>query len=116
MARNITGRGQWKAALSEFDKALSIQPEHFWAHCLSAICDLQLSEPIPAKAELNACLQTEKGFAWPYELRGFASYQVAALEKLAAEKLPDKRSICCVRRHRGSSGRPKRITARRSKF
>ena len=82
-----TSVDEWSAALSHFDEALLIQPEHFWAHCLSAICGLQLARPIQAKAELNACLQTEPGFAWLYELRGFASYQVAALARLAAEKL-----------------------------
>jgi eukaryotic-like serine/threonine-protein kinase len=85
-------RREWSAALSHFDEALLIQPEHFWAHCLSAICGLQLSRPIQAKADLNACLQTEPGFAWLYELRGFASYQVAALARLAAENLESKGS------------------------
>ncbi|MFI5460855.1 MAG: protein kinase [Isosphaerales bacterium] len=80
-------RREWSAAVSHFDEALLIQPEHFWAHCLSAICSLQLSNPVQAKAELNACLQTEPGFAWLYELRGFASYRVAALARVAAENL-----------------------------
>ena len=83
-------RRAWNTALSHFDKALLIQPDHFWAHCLSAICDLQLSRPIQAKAELNACLQTEPSFAWLYELRGFASYQVATLARLAADSLHTK--------------------------
>ncbi len=86
-------RRDWKVALSRFGEALQIQPDHFWAHCLSAICDLQLSFPIQAKAELNACLQTEPRFAWLYELRGFASYQVAALESQAADKLPARGSM-----------------------
>jgi eukaryotic-like serine/threonine-protein kinase len=81
-------RREWEAALSQFDLALLIEPKHFWAHCLSAICDLQLSRPSQAKAELHACLQTEPGFAWLYELRGFASEQVGALRNLEASKLP----------------------------
>ena len=80
-------RREWRAARSHFDEALLIQPEHFWAHCLSAICSLQLAEPIRAQAGLSVCLQTEPGFAWLYELRGFASYKVAALARLAAENL-----------------------------
>jgi len=83
-------RGKWTAALHHFDEALLIQPEHFWAHCLSAVCSLQLKNPVRARTELNACLQTEPGFAWLYELRGFASYQVAALARLAAENLQTK--------------------------
>jgi eukaryotic-like serine/threonine-protein kinase len=78
-------RREWRAARSAFDEALLIQPEHFWAHCLSAICSLQLAEPIRAQAGLSACLQAEPGFAWLYELRGFAAYKVAALARLAAQ-------------------------------
>ena len=83
-------RKNWNAALSHFDEVLRLRPDHFWAHCLSAICALQLSQPTRAKADLNSCLQSEPGFAWLYELRGFASYQVAALDRLAAEGLPAK--------------------------
>ena len=80
----------WAAALSQFDEVLRIRPDHFWAHCLSAVCALQLSQATRARAELNACLQSEPGFAWLYELRGFASYQVAAVDRLAAEGLKAK--------------------------
>jgi eukaryotic-like serine/threonine-protein kinase len=83
-------RKDWVAALSHFDEVLLIRPDHFWAHCMSAVCALQLSQATRAKAELNACLQSEPRFAWLYELRGFASYQVAALARLAAEGLQAK--------------------------
>ncbi len=85
-------RREWRAARSQFDEALLVRPEHFWAHCLSAICSLQLKEPIRAKAELTACLQAEPGFAWLFELRGFASYQVAVLARMAADNLQTKGS------------------------
>jgi eukaryotic-like serine/threonine-protein kinase len=74
---------EWSAARSQFDEALQIQPEHFWAHCMSAVCSLRLSQPIQAKAELNACLQTEQASPWLYELRGLASFKVAALARQA---------------------------------
>ena len=78
----------WAAARPHFDAALLSEPGHFWAHCLSAICGIQLNQPIQARAELNACLQAEPGLAWLYELRGFASYKIAALARTAAESLP----------------------------
>jgi tetratricopeptide (TPR) repeat protein len=78
----------WSAARPHFDAALLTEPGHFWAHCLSAICSIQLNQPIQAKAELNACLQAEPGLAWLYDLRGFASYKIAALARTAAESLP----------------------------
>jgi tetratricopeptide (TPR) repeat protein len=80
--------GDWAAARPHFDAALLSEPGHFWAHCLSAICSIQLDEPIQAKAELTACLQAESGLAWLYNLRGFASYKIARLARMAAESLP----------------------------
>ena len=80
-------RGQWQAALRDFDSALRLQPENFWSHALAAICSLQLKRPVEAKAELNACLQRERGLAWLYLLRGFAAAQIADLASTAADKL-----------------------------
>ncbi len=80
-------RGQWLEALRDFGSALRLQPENFWSHALAAICSLQLQRPAEAKAELNACLQRERGLAWLYVLRGFASAQIADLAGRAAEKL-----------------------------
>jgi serine/threonine protein kinase/tetratricopeptide (TPR) repeat protein len=81
-------RGDWAAARPHFDAALLSEPGHFWAHCLSAISSIQLEQPIQAKAELNACLQAEAGLAWLYNLRGFASYKIARLARMAAGSLP----------------------------
>jgi serine/threonine protein kinase/tetratricopeptide (TPR) repeat protein len=90
LGREAYQRKDWNAALAYFDLALQLRPDHFWSHCLSAICSLQLRRPQPAKADLNACLQgrdRQPEFAWLYVLRGFASYQVAALARRAAEML-----------------------------
>jgi tetratricopeptide (TPR) repeat protein len=74
------GRREWAAALGQFDAALHLQPDHFWAHALSAVCCLQseLKRPEQAKVHLSAGLQREPGLAWLYLLRGLASYQAAA--------------------------------------
>ena len=61
------------AAIRHFDAALRLQPDHFWAQCLSAICWLQLRRPDAARAGFTACLRREPEFAWLYILRGFAS-------------------------------------------
>ncbi len=61
------------AAIRCFNDALRLQPDHFWAQCLSAICWLQLKRPVEAGAGLNACLKRDPEFAWLYILRGFAS-------------------------------------------
>ncbi len=90
LGRAAYHRKDWNAALAYFDLALQLRPDHFWSHCLSAICNLQLSTPLPAKADLNACLQSQREFAWLYVLRGFASYQVGVLSRSAAASLPTK--------------------------
>jgi tetratricopeptide (TPR) repeat protein len=81
-------RKDWRAGVRLFDAALLVRPEHFWSHCLAAICRLQLHEPVAAKAELTACLQIHRDFAWLHVLRGFASYQVAVLARQVANSLP----------------------------
>jgi tetratricopeptide (TPR) repeat protein len=78
----------WRAGVRLFDAALLVRPEHFWSHCLAAICRLQLREPVAAKTELTACVQIHRDFAWLHVLRGFASYQVAVLARQAANSLP----------------------------
>jgi serine/threonine protein kinase len=78
-------RQEWNAAIREFGAALHLKPDYFWAHALSAICCMQLRQSFPAKAELNACLQSQPGLPWLYLLRGIASQQIAVLARLAAE-------------------------------
>jgi serine/threonine protein kinase/tetratricopeptide (TPR) repeat protein len=87
LGKELYKRGDWAAALPHLDEALAKQPGHFWSHCLSAICSIQLDRPIQAKSELNACLQAEPDLSWLYVLRGFASYKIAALARTAAESL-----------------------------
>ena len=65
-------------ALRHFDRAIQQQHDQFWAHCLSALCWLQLKGPVQAKYSLNTCLEREPEFAWLYILRGFASSRIRA--------------------------------------
>jgi serine/threonine protein kinase/Tfp pilus assembly protein PilF len=88
IGKELYKHGDWAAARPYLDAALLSEPSHFWAHCLSAVCGIQLNQPIQARAELNACLQAEPDLPWLYELRGFASYKIAALARTAAESLP----------------------------
>jgi tetratricopeptide (TPR) repeat protein len=83
-------QGDVRRALEHFNRALHLQPDHFWAHCLSALCLLQSREPIQARSRLNACLQEKRDFPWLYLLRGFASSQVAAALKDLAARSPGR--------------------------
>ncbi len=76
----LSGLERYKAgflpqAKRHFEAALRAQPNHFWAQCLLAICDLNSrpAQPAEAKAYLTACLQSHAELAWLYLLRGFAS-------------------------------------------
>ena len=64
-----------------------MQPDHFWAQCLSAIASIQTNQPGMAKLGLNACIEHEPQFAWLYLLRGFASGQAAVQARAAGKAL-----------------------------
>jgi serine/threonine protein kinase/tetratricopeptide (TPR) repeat protein len=81
-------QGRWSLAVREFETVLRLQPDHFWAQCLAAICALKTSQPATAKIGLSVCLQREPDFAWLYILRGFAAGQSAAQLLAAAKTLP----------------------------
>jgi eukaryotic-like serine/threonine-protein kinase len=83
-------RGDWSAALREFEEALRLQPDHFWAQCLSAICALQTSRPAEAKVGLNVCIRREPDLVWLYLLRSFASGQAAVLAQNASKAFPNQ--------------------------
>jgi tetratricopeptide (TPR) repeat protein/tRNA A-37 threonylcarbamoyl transferase component Bud32 len=80
-------RGDWSAALGQFDTVLRLRPDHFWAQCLAAICAIQTSQHGRAQVGLNVCLQREPRFVWLYLLRGFAAGQSAVQARAAAKVL-----------------------------
>ena len=69
-----------KQSKRHFTEALRAQPNHFWAQCLLAICDLnsRKANSEEARAYLTACLQSHPDSPWLYLLRGFASGQIAS--------------------------------------
>jgi serine/threonine protein kinase/tetratricopeptide (TPR) repeat protein len=73
-------RGYMTPAGRHFGLALQAQPNHFWAQCLVAICELNSRHANleRARAYLTACLQTHPELPWLYLLRGFASGELAA--------------------------------------
>ena len=73
-------RGFLKEARQHLGLALQVQPNHFWAQCLLAICDLNARPPRAAEAKirLTACLQSQPDLAWLYLLRGFAAGELGA--------------------------------------
>jgi eukaryotic-like serine/threonine-protein kinase len=71
-------RGRWAEAIQDFEAALRLKPDHFWAQCLLAICYFQTTRFEGAKSGLTACIQADPDLAWLYLLRALASGQLAA--------------------------------------
>jgi len=85
--RERYNRGEWSVARGQFHAVLRLQPDHFWAQCLAAICAIQTNQHGTATNGLNLCLQREPGFVWLYLLRGFAAGQSAVQARMAGKAL-----------------------------
>jgi tetratricopeptide (TPR) repeat protein len=72
-------RGDWQQAMTSFNRALSLQPGHFWSQFLLAVCHLKVQHWEAAKAGLNACLTQQPDFVWGYLFRSFANEKLQAL-------------------------------------
>jgi eukaryotic-like serine/threonine-protein kinase len=77
IGREATRRRDWTGAIIQLSTATQLQPDHFWAQCLLAICHLQTHQPAKARIGLNACLQRKPDRAWLYMLRGLANAEAA---------------------------------------
>src|SRR5262249_53141125 len=66
-------RGRYPDAIKEFEIALRLKPDHFWAKCLMGISYIQTGRFEAAKSCVTDCHEADPGFAWLYLIRGFAS-------------------------------------------
>jgi tetratricopeptide (TPR) repeat protein len=64
-------QGKLEEAVREFEKALQLQPGHFWAHFDLSACYIMLDRPHLARDNLNICLDKKK-IVWVYLMRGHA--------------------------------------------
>ena len=83
-------RGELAQAGRDFENALALQPNHFWAQYGFAFCCLRLQRLAEAKAGLTACLGHRRDFAWLYALRGFVH---AELREFAAAEADFARAL-----------------------
>jgi serine/threonine protein kinase/tetratricopeptide (TPR) repeat protein len=84
LGKELFQRRSWAEAVGHFDSALLSEPGHFWCRCLSGICSLELQRPDRARSEFSACVQAEPRIAWLYDLRGYASYEIAVRARIDA--------------------------------
>jgi serine/threonine protein kinase/Flp pilus assembly protein TadD len=59
-------------ASKDLERAVRLQPNHFWAQYFLAICYLKAYRPREARISLNACLVIRSDIVATYLLRGFA--------------------------------------------
>ncbi len=85
VADELYRRGEFEAAIKEFNQVLQRKPAHFWAQYLNALCLLQLHRPAEARAQLSACLAQRSDFVWLYLLRGFAQSELQAFDAAEAD-------------------------------
>jgi len=78
-------RGNLKAAIAALRRALSIEPDDFWALYLLAVCHLKGHQPSEAQAALVACQSRRPKFVWTYLLRGFANAEMQEFELAEAD-------------------------------
>jgi eukaryotic-like serine/threonine-protein kinase len=78
-------KGDLKSAVVSLQRALSLQPDHFWAQYLLAVCHLRAHRPAEAQAALIACQSRRPAFIWPYLLKGFAEGEMGEFDLAEAD-------------------------------
>jgi tetratricopeptide (TPR) repeat protein/tRNA A-37 threonylcarbamoyl transferase component Bud32 len=89
IGRELVRNDDWHSAITNFQNVTRQQPKHFWAHCLLAICYLQIGEPSKAILALDICLTLNNDCVWLYLLRGFANAAEGKLARELSQLYPD---------------------------
>jgi tetratricopeptide (TPR) repeat protein len=80
--------GNGAEAIHDFDRALDLEPDLFWAHFLCALACNQLERLADARVNLSACVRSRPNWVWSRLLRGYLRGQegdtIGAEEDFAA--------------------------------
>jgi tetratricopeptide (TPR) repeat protein len=88
-------QGQFDQSAHACEKALRLQPDHFWAQYLHALCRLKARRWAEGKAGLTACLSRRHDLLWPRLHRAYAEGELGETEAaeqdfaLALDQAPD---------------------------
>jgi serine/threonine protein kinase/tetratricopeptide (TPR) repeat protein len=73
-------QGDLRRAIPAFESAVAAQPNHFWAHCCLAICELREENWVNARLRLDVCLLQRPEFVWARLLRGLAAVRLGDIK------------------------------------
>jgi tetratricopeptide (TPR) repeat protein len=99
---------QLAQATAGCDKVLRLEPDHFWARYLQALCYLQARRGGEARVGLTACLGERPAFFWARMQRAMASMQLKDLDAAeddfaqALRESPDDTARAVVLTSRGA--------------
>jgi serine/threonine protein kinase/Tfp pilus assembly protein PilF len=77
--------GDVRRALADFERAVGLQPDHFWAQCYLAVCCLRERRWSEARSALTVCVQQQPAFVWAWLLRGYANREYRAFTAAEAD-------------------------------
>ena len=72
-------------AMHSFNRALALQPTHFWAQFFLAVCHLKFQHWETAKVGLSSCLTQQPDFVWAYLFRSFAHEKLQELDNAKSD-------------------------------
>jgi eukaryotic-like serine/threonine-protein kinase len=80
-------QGALENAIQNFEAALRLRPDHFWAQYFLAVSHLKAepARPSEARAYLTSCISRRPGFAWTYLLRGYAAGELGEFDAAEAD-------------------------------
>jgi tetratricopeptide (TPR) repeat protein len=64
-------RDGYRRALAELDRALDLNPRHYWAWVQRGLCHQELKEYVLASGDFGTCIGLWPEFAWGYFSRGW---------------------------------------------
>ncbi len=78
-------RDEFRSAFEPLANALRLQPDHYGAEYLLAVCRLRAGLHQDAKVALTRCLEQRPGFTWPRLHRGYAQMQLGEHNEALAD-------------------------------